>query len=273
MNFESLPKYYSPKSPKLNDEAVATSSEALTITDVMAAQGMTQNRAKFGFSAFLGKMGISRNDREAAIGLLTKYALSRCDEVAALRKLDPSLKPGVMQILATYAFEDYSRSASSKKICPCCHGKKFISVSVFTNKVQYPDGKPPKWVKVTSGVYPSYWEEWKSVQETQKVICPECKGKGEVSAACNDCHGRGKAVKKKMSEEQGVPVIGNCERCGGRGYERIPSTEAYKAICEITDAISLDTWKKSVKKFYSDLIAKFEAEESWAEQQLISVTR
>lgn len=273
MNLESLPKYYSPKSPKLSDEAVATSSEALTITDVMAAQGMTQNRSKFGFSAFLGKMGISYHDREIAIDLLTNYSLSRCDEVAALRKLDYRIKLDVMRILATFAFEDYSRSASSKKICPGCHGNKFISVMVFTNKVQYPDGKPPKWVRATKGVYPSYWEAWKSVQEMQKVICPECKGKGEVSAACNDCHGRGKAVKKKMSEEQGVPVIGDCERCSGRGYERIPSTEAYKAICEITDTISLDTWKKSVKKFYDDLIAKFEVEESWAEQQLISVTR
>ncbi|KXA01062.1 hypothetical protein HMPREF3220_01629, partial [Citrobacter koseri] len=40
MNLESLPKFYSPKSPKLNDQTPSTSSETLTITDVMAAQGM-----------------------------------------------------------------------------------------------------------------------------------------------------------------------------------------------------------------------------------------
>ncbi|HCF8260652.1 TPA: antitermination protein, partial [Klebsiella pneumoniae] len=68
-------------------------------------------------------------------------------------------------ILAEYAFEDYSRSASSKKTCDCCNGSGFIDAVAFTNKVTYPDGKPPKWVKVTKGIYPSYWEEVKSVRE------------------------------------------------------------------------------------------------------------
>lgn len=39
MKLESLPKFYSPKSPKLNDETPATGGTSLTITDVMAAQG------------------------------------------------------------------------------------------------------------------------------------------------------------------------------------------------------------------------------------------
>lgn len=43
MNLEALPKYYSPKSPKLSDDAPATGSGGLTITDVMAAQGMVQS--------------------------------------------------------------------------------------------------------------------------------------------------------------------------------------------------------------------------------------
>ncbi len=63
MKLEDLPKYYSPKSPGLTDASASTSKDALSITDVMAAQGMTQNRAEMGFSAFLGKMGISMNDR------------------------------------------------------------------------------------------------------------------------------------------------------------------------------------------------------------------
>lgn len=48
MNLEALPKYYSPKSPKLSDDAPATTSESLTITDVMAAQGMVQSKAPLG---------------------------------------------------------------------------------------------------------------------------------------------------------------------------------------------------------------------------------
>ncbi|HAU9016350.1 TPA: hypothetical protein JEW84_004478 [Escherichia coli] len=96
MKLEDLPKYYSPKSPGLTDASASTSKDALSITDVMAAQGMTQNRAEMGFSAFLGKMGISMNDRERATELLTEYALSRCDRVAALRKLPAEIKPAEM---------------------------------------------------------------------------------------------------------------------------------------------------------------------------------
>lgn len=54
---------------------------------------------------------------------------------------------------------------------------------------------------------------------------------------------------------------------------RIPSTEAYAAVCQITDAISLDTWKKSVKSFYDQLITKFDIEEAWADAQLKQITK
>ncbi|MDO2092863.1 hypothetical protein Q2458_25430, partial [Escherichia coli] len=59
----------------------------------------------------------------------------------------------------------YARSAASVRRCDCCDGSGITEVEVFTNKIHYPDGKPPKWAKVTKGVYPSYWEEWKSVRE------------------------------------------------------------------------------------------------------------
>ena len=213
MKLEDLPKYYSPKSPGLTDASASTSKDALSITDVMAAQGMTQNRAEMGFSAFLGKMGISMN------------------------------------------------------------GEKFIESIVFTNKVQYPDGKPPVWAKCTKGVYPSYWEEWKKVREVVKVACPECGGKGEVSTACKDCRGRGVAIHREESVKRGMPVIRDCQRCGGRGCERLPSTEAFNAICKVTSAITLDTWKKSVKRFYDTLVVRFDIEEAWAERQLKRVTR
>lgn len=56
MNLEALPKYYSPKSPKLSDDAPATGSGGLTITDVMAAQGMVQSKAPLGFALFTAKL-------------------------------------------------------------------------------------------------------------------------------------------------------------------------------------------------------------------------
>ncbi|HBU1595201.1 TPA: antitermination protein, partial [Klebsiella pneumoniae] len=110
MNLENTVKYHFAKSTLISDSPRATASDSLTGTDIMAAMGMTQERAAMGYSAFLGKMGISNNDRDRAIGLLAEYALTKCDKVAALRKLSPTVKPKVIRILAEYAFEDYSRS-------------------------------------------------------------------------------------------------------------------------------------------------------------------
>ena len=260
MNLENTVKYHFAKSTMISDSPRATASDSLTGTDIMAAMGMTQERAALGYSAFLGKMGISNNDRERAIALLADYALSKCDKVAALRKLESVVKPLVMRQLAVFAFEDYSRSAASVKQCECCKGQGFIEADVFTNKFRKPEGK-----MTVAGMV--------SVKETVEVLCKKCNGAGALSAACSDCHGRGKAVNQDLTEKQGVPVLADCKRCGGRGYERIPSTEAYAAVCEITSAITLDTWKKSVKPFYDQLISKFDVEEAWAESQLRAITR
>lgn len=271
MNLENTLKYHFAKSTMISDSPRATASDSLTGTDIMAAMGMTQERAAMGYSAFLGKMGISNNDRERAIELLAQYALTKCDKVPALRKLDCAVKPLVMRQLATFAFENYSRSAASVKQCDCCSGQGFIEADVFTIKSHY-TMKLPQWAKDLKQS-PSDFEVKRHVKEVAKILCSTCKGKKVVSCACKDCHGRGKAVNQDLTEKQGVPVLADCKRCGGRGYERIPSTEAYAAVCRITDAISVSTWEKSVKRFYDQLITKFDIEEAWAEEQLKQITR
>jgi len=277
MNLESTVKYHFAKSTMISDSPRATASDSLTGTDTMAAMGMTQERAALGYSAFLGKMGISNNDRERAIELLAEYALTKCDKIAALRKLSPEIKPLVMLKLSTFAFEDYARSATSLKQCDCCNGEGFIDAEVFTTKTHTP-GVNKEFVKMSlqigvEGFRPSEYEVRRQVRDVARVLCHQCKGKKVMSCACNDCHGRGEVVSKELTEEQGVPVQANCKRCSGRGYERIPSTEAYAGVRSVTDSISLDTWKKSVKTFYDELITKFEIEESWAEEQLKRITR
>ena len=254
MNLESAIKFHSPKSPDYTATTPATASEALTGTDVMAAMGMAQSRAEMGYSAFLGKMGISKHDSDRAITLLTQHALQTCDRVAALRKLGSDIKPAVMQVLATYAYLDYCRSAASEKSCECCSGAGFIDTEVFTMKSPLAGG-----IK-------------RSVREVVRVRCKPCEGRGVVSASCNDCSGRGRAIDRKQTEAQGVPVMGDCKRCSGRGYERIPSTEAYRAaFCE-GGLVSVATWEKSVKPFYDALIIKLEMEEAWANIALSKVT-
>lgn len=277
MNLENTLKYHFAKSTMISDSPRATASDSLTGTDIMAAMGMTQERAAMGYSAFLGKMGISNNDRVRAIELLAQYALTKCDRVAALRKLDAGVKPLVMHRLASFAFEDYSRSAASEMLCDGCNGEGFIDAEVFSMKSHTP-AREKKFLKMSlnmgaEDIRPSEYEVGREVREVARILCAQCKGKKVVSCACNDCHGRGKAINQALTKQQGVPVLANCKRCSGRGYERIPSTEAYAAVCGITDAISLDTWKKSVKPFYDQLITKFDIEEAWADAQLKQITK
>ena len=272
MGLEATVKYHFPKTASFAGMPPATASDALSGTDYMAAMGMTQSRAPLGYSAFMGKVGVSDNDARRAVSLLTEYALSTCDKVAALRKLDPDVKPAVMQTLATYAYMDYCRSAASVKPCECCQAKGFIEADVFTMKSRFGTQRPGEIaeIKRLDEALPeniSY-----QVRDTERVLCPDCKGKCVVSAACRDCSGRGRAVMKAETEKQGVPVMGDCKRCCGRGYERIPSTNVHRMVEGVTDSISLDTWKKSVKPFYDGLIGKVEIEESWANAALNKVT-
>lgn len=276
MNLEATVKYHFPKTANFEGMPPATKSDALTGTDQMAAMGMVQSIAPMGFSAFMGKVGVSKNDAERAVTLLTEYALQTCDKVAALRKLDIDVKPAVVQTLATYAYLDYCRAASSKKPCECCNGEGFTDAEVFTTKSHTPFVAQDvmrtsiKWG--VKGLIPSEYEVRREIREQVRVLCKECNGKGTLSTACSDCRGRGEAVDREETKRQGVPVKCKCKRCNSRGFERILSTEVHRAICLITDAISLDTWKKTVKPYYDGLSTKLEIEEEWANSALRRVT-
>jgi hypothetical protein len=58
----------------ISDSVRATASEQLTVTDVMAALGMTQADAGIGLAMYLGKAGVSKQDRDASINWLAEYA-------------------------------------------------------------------------------------------------------------------------------------------------------------------------------------------------------
>lgn len=124
MNLEALPKYYSPKSPKLSDDASATGSGGLTITDVMAAQGMVQSKAPLGFALFLAKVGVQ--DPQFAIEGLLNYAMAL--DNPTLNKLSEETRLQIIPYLVNFAFADYSRSAASKARCEHCTGTGFHNV-------------------------------------------------------------------------------------------------------------------------------------------------
>ncbi|HHJ0550353.1 TPA: antitermination protein [Escherichia coli] len=254
MNLENTVKYHFAKSTMISDAPRATASDSLTGTDIMAAIGMTQSRAALGFSAFLGKMDISDYDRERAIDLLTKYAIEHCDKVAALRKLESDVKPKVMQVLATFAFADYSRSAASTRTCDCCHGNKFVEAEVMTMKHI---GQPHLSEK----------------REMVKVLCHKCKGKGALSNACQ-CNGKGTVLdKEKTILQRGVPAYKTCTRCNGRGYARLLPDSVRKYICVTVMDIPETTWRRSYKDFFESLVGECIKQEEYANQMLNKVTR
>jgi hypothetical protein len=254
MNLENTVKYHFAKSTMISDAPRATASDSLTGTDIMAAIGMTQSRAALGFSAFLGKMDISDYDRERAIDLLTKYAIEHCDKVAALRKLESDVKPKVMQVLATFAFADYSRSAASTRTCDCCHGNKFVEAEVMTMKHI---GQPHLSEK----------------REMVKVLCHKCKGKGALTNACQ-CNGKGTVLdKEKTILQRGVPAYKTCTRCSGRGYARLLPDSVRKYICVTVMDIPETTWRRSYKDFFESLVGECIKQEEYANQMLNKVTR
>ncbi|WP_058911891.1 antitermination protein [Entomohabitans teleogrylli] len=271
MNIESLPKYYSPKSPKLNDSTPATGGDVLTTTDVMAAQGMVQAEAPLGFNLFLSKVGVQSPDK--AVSGLVDEAMKISSQCRHIEDLEEEKKCVVIGIIARYAYADYSRSAASVRECDCCNGEGFIDAEVFTNKVQFPDGKPPAWAKCTKGVLPSYWEEWRSVREKARVLCPACKGKKILSNACR-CHGRGRVVDEAMTREmRGVPVFKECDKCSGRGYSRLTFSTVKEALNAVWPELKRKIAYESVRPFYERIVSVcFEAESS-AGSALRKVTR
>ncbi|WP_277973418.1 antitermination protein [Pantoea agglomerans] len=270
MNLESAIKFFAPKSPQLSDSPPATAKDSLTITDVMASFGLTEAQARFGFELFLSKHGITSSDR--AVEMLTDFGIGKAVRYRAIAELDEETKRSLVQLLATFAYQDYTRSAASTRQCPCCSGTRFIDAEVFTNKTYYPDGKPPIWARSTKGVFPSYWEETKPKREAVRVLCKSCNGKGEISNACR-CHGKGTVLDKELSELQGVPVTKECPKCSGRGYARLPSEVVRRAVAYAVMTISEPTWRRSFKPFYELLITQCHKEEAYADAMLAMVTR
>lgn len=235
MKLESVVKYHSPR-PNVFCAVSPRATPApdnMTGNDVMAAMGFVIRRAPLGYSAFCGKMELSQQDKQRAVRLLTAAGIRESVRYPALHKLPQAEREAIVAVIAGYAFLDYARSAATEVPCHQCQGTGF-------RKAKH---------------------------------CTKCQGKGFTRAACKDCKGRGESVNRMMTRFQGVPVYQPCKRCSGRGYERIPSAVVYRAVCQVTQAITTDTWNKSVKQLLAFLVAELHREEAWAEKQLIHITK
>lgn len=233
MKFENVISYHHPHSNLSSLVLSSLTPGAFTSTDVMTALGVTQKRAPLGYSAFFGKMNISKHDRDRAISLLVEAGMRASVRYPALTKLPEEECLAIITVIAGYAFLDYARSPDTESPCHTCNSTGLLK------------GK----------------------------CCSKCGGKGVVRAACKDCKGRGQSVNRTQTRFQGVPVYQSCKRCSGRGFEHLPSTVVYRAVCKVSEAISSDTWNKSVKRLLDFLVTMLHQEEAWAEEQLSRLTK
>lgn len=260
MKLESSLKHFSAQGLTITDTPNGTSADRVTGTDVMAALGVVQSKARFGMAAFLGKTGISAGDRELAIQALTQYAKRKAPKHVG--KVAGRKMARCMVILATMAYEEYSHSASATVTCHNCKGKGLVEA----------------WKDVK--VYPGYVgadgeEKIPPIIKRQLVheCCQPCKGKGEIHKRCRNCKGTGKALDRDATKTTGAPVIKDCERCNGNGFSRMPSSVAYGAITALLPELTQSSWSRNWKPFYEALVAKCDVEEGRAAEEFQKITK
>lgn len=260
MKLESALMHISAQGLTITDSPNGSSLDRVTGTDVMAALGVVQSRARFGLAAFLGKTGNSSEDRERAIAELTQYAM--CKAPKHVGKVAGRRMARCMQILASLAYEDYSQSAGTSSTCHHCYGKGLVEIE--RGVVTYPgyigmDGEK----KVAPAM------------ERQRVreLCQSCNGKGKIYKRCRNCKGTGKALDRVATKASGAPVIKNCERCGNKGFSRMPSSVAYRAITALLPKLTQSSWSRNWKPFYEALVAKCDIEEGVAAAEFQKITK
>ncbi|HEN3601328.1 TPA: antitermination protein [Yersinia enterocolitica] len=254
MKLESAMKQFSAKSQMITDSPRATSSDSLKGPDLAAAMGMVEARASFGMAAYLGKVGISKEDRVRTVEQLTQFAMKNAPKHVG--KASGRRMAQCMVILSKFAYEEYSSSAAATATCKHCKGKGLIYNIQKVIKHPGCGEKTEAWIK----------------EEQVGELCNPCNGKGTISIRCR-CNGTGKVRDLEKSKRIGAPVDKECERCSGIGYKRTPSTTAYRAITALLPELNERTWRRNWKPFYESLVAKCDIEESHAEDEFQRITR
>lgn len=239
MKLEAALKHFSPQSMHISDDVKGTSPDRLTGTDVMAAIGTTSSRARFGLAAFFEKAGISKTDEQLAVQALARYAMDSAPK--NVRKAAGGEFGWCMQVLAQFAFADYSRSAATSAACSSCGGTGFTSQ--LEDVIKHPgifdaDG--------TEVVAP------KVKRELVKRTCSTCEGKRVIHARCR-CGGKGEVLDRAATKEKGAPVFKTCGRCSGNGFSAVSSATAHRAILKRLPDLHQSSWSRNWKPFYEML--------------------
>lgn len=206
----------------------------------MAAIGTTSSRARFGLAAFFGKAGISKTDEQLAVQALARYAMETAPK--NVRKAAGGQFGWCMQMLAQFAFADYSRSAATSVTCHSCSGTGFISGN--EDVVKHPGIFDADGAEVVAP---------KIKNELVNRVCGTCGGKKVILARCR-CGGKGEVLDRKATKERGAPVFKTCERCSGNGFSAISSATVHRAILKRLPDLHQSSWSRNWKPFFEMLV-------------------
>ncbi|NDJ59427.1 antitermination protein [Enterobacteriaceae bacterium 4M9] len=274
MRLEAIGKYFAPKSPMLSDSPRATACDSLDISGVMAALGIANAQCGLGIELYLAKIGVSAPDK-AVLGVY-EIAKRLAGRTNAFDGLQEDIKQRVLQILATFAFQDYSRSAASVRKCDCCNGEGFIDVEVFSIKTYTPT-KEKRFAKAAllmgdKEIIPSAYQVYREQRGIEKAQCPACKGKKVLSNACR-CHGKGMVVDQdKTKESGGAPVWKTCDKCSGRRYRRLKFSIVFEGVQTAWDVKKTFAYDH-LQPFFESLAIECHKEEAFADSVIAKVTR
>lgn len=260
MKLESALKYFNPKSQNYAATTPSTGSESLTGTDLMGAIGFCQSKSPFGISAVMAKTGNSEHDTARTVQQLMQYANHTAPKL--IRKAAGAKLGRCLAILSKLAFDEYVRSAATTVDCQHCKGTGF---NIVKREVMRYAGH----IDSLTGeqVIPPRFET-----EMVKELCTHCGGKGQISARCR-CKGTGRMRDMELSARRGVPVDKECERCSGRGFRRLPSSAAHRAITTLLPDLTQSSWSRNWKPFFEKLVAKCEIEENHADAVFRKATK
>lgn len=261
MKLEQITRYLSPKSIRNYDSPASPSVARLKREDVLAGLSYVSSTCKLGVDLYLAKMNF--NSPECAIEGLYREAMLMSKDYHHIEMASKEAFEDVIRILCAFAYQDYSKSASSMRECDMCQGEKFIEIDVFsTNGSRSVEPIKIKNIKKVAKF---------NNHNKEKIICEKCSGKGVVRDSCI-CQGRGLVVNRKETQIKMVPVFKKCSRCRGRGFGRLKFSIVLRGIQAVWPVKKTVAYQH-IRPFFEKLVCKCHQEEANAEYVLSRVMK
>ncbi|RAU36469.1 antitermination protein [Enterobacter sp. ECC-175] len=261
MNLEQIARSFSPQNVHLNGVPSVPSGNNLRKSDLLAAISYLDNKGIFGVELFLAKIDII--SPEKALTKLYSVAMMNTKKYPVFQCYPPETCRQLIKIICTYAYQDYSKSASNVRDCENCNSTGFIEAEVFTNRKPSPS---PESIDSTIKNDHVIHENDLHRREVVKILCKKCNGKGTIPSKCQ-CRGRGKVLNRRETLLKEIPVFKKCQKCDGRGFNRMKFSTVLKSIQTVLPLKKTVAYR-DVKPFFEMLVSRCYQEEALAEHLL-----